>query len=57
MNVNPIEAKNSLTEYYKKTSLTDKPTATAGRARDTAVDCSVGFAHEIDGLVSESGDK
>lgn len=31
--MNPIEAKNSLTEYYKKTSLTDKYTATTGRAR------------------------
>ena len=56
MNVNPIEAKNSLTEYYKKTSLTDKSTATAGRARDTAADCSVGFAHGIICLVFESGD-
>ena len=51
------EAKNSFTEYYKKTSLTDKSTATAGRARDTAADCSVGFAHGIDRLLSKSGDK
>ena len=56
MNVNPIEAKNSLTEYYKKTSLTDKSTTTAGRARDTAADRSVGFAHGIICLVFESGD-
>ena len=54
------EAKKFLTGYHKKLPWQVNSAGRRVGHCDTcipAVDCSVGFAHGIDGLVSESGDK